>query len=107
MTSEECARWLDEAPWQNVPLFDVTTVAREAAAHLRRLAALEREQEERLEACIADAEALLAEVERLRAALEELVRLKDGQRDDAYRNAKEAAWQRAREALEPPVEGGE
>jgi hypothetical protein len=32
-------------------------------------------------------------------ALAELVRLKDGPRDDAYREAKEAAWQRARDVL--------
>jgi hypothetical protein len=36
---------------------------------------------------------------RLRAALAELVRLKDGPRDDAYRAEKDAAWQSAREAL--------
>ena len=32
-------------------------------------------------------------------ALAELVRLKDGARDDAYRAAKDAAWQAARAAL--------
>lgn len=32
-------------------------------------------------------------------ALSELVRLKDGPRDDAYREAKDAAWQRARDVL--------
>jgi hypothetical protein len=36
---------------------------------------------------------------RCRAALEELVRLKDGPRDDAYRATKDAAWDEAREAL--------
>jgi hypothetical protein len=35
----------------------------------------------------------------LRAALAELVRLKDGPRDDVYRAAKDAAWQRARDVL--------
>jgi hypothetical protein len=35
----------------------------------------------------------------LREALAELVRLKDGPRDDAYRAAKDAAWQAARDAL--------
>jgi len=38
-----------------------------------------------------------AEVE---AALADLVRLKDGPRDDAYRAAKDAAWDRARAALD-------
>lgn len=37
--------------------------------------------------------------ERLGEALDELVRLKDGPRDDAYRAAKDAAWDRARAAL--------
>jgi hypothetical protein len=37
--------------------------------------------------------------DRCRAALAELVRLKDGPRDAAYRAAKDAAWQAAREAL--------
>jgi hypothetical protein len=37
--------------------------------------------------------------DRYRAALAELVRLKDGPRDDAYRAAKDAAWQAARDAL--------
>lgn len=32
-------------------------------------------------------------------ALRELVRLKDGPRDDAYRAAKDAAWQAARDVL--------
>jgi hypothetical protein len=32
-------------------------------------------------------------------ALRELVRLKDGPRDDAYRAAKDAAWDQARTAL--------
>lgn len=32
-------------------------------------------------------------------ALAELVRLKDGPRDDAYRAAKDKAWQAARDAL--------
>lgn len=44
--------------------------------------------------------ALKAENERLRAALAELVRLKDGPRDDAYAEAKPKAWQAARDALE-------
>jgi hypothetical protein len=35
----------------------------------------------------------------LTAALEELVRLKDGPRDDAYRAGKDAAWDAARRAL--------
>jgi hypothetical protein len=39
------------------------------------------------------------EADRLRTALTELVRLKDGPRDDAYRAAKDDAWQAAREAL--------
>jgi hypothetical protein len=30
------------------------------------------------------------------SVLDELVRLKDGPRDDAYREAKDAAWERAR-----------
>lgn len=33
------------------------------------------------------------------AALRELVRLKDGPRDDSYRAAKDAAWKRARRVL--------
>lgn len=33
------------------------------------------------------------------AALAELVRLKDGPRDEAYRTSKDAAWERARELL--------
>lgn len=37
--------------------------------------------------------------QRLYAALRELVRLKDGPRDDAYRAAKDAAWKRARDVL--------
>lgn len=40
-----------------------------------------------------------AERDALRAVLSELVRLKDGPRDDAYRAAKDTAWERAREAL--------
>jgi hypothetical protein len=42
---------------------------------------------------------LAREVDELRAALAELVRLKDGPRDDAYRASKDAAWQAARDAL--------
>jgi hypothetical protein len=42
---------------------------------------------------------LREENERLREALAELVRLKDGPRDDAYRAAKDAAWDRARDVL--------
>jgi hypothetical protein len=38
--------------------------------------------------------------EQLETALWELVRLKDGPRGDAYRAAKEAAWGRARDALD-------
>jgi hypothetical protein len=34
-----------------------------------------------------------------RSVLSELVRLKDGPRDEAYRVAKDAAWQRARDVL--------
>jgi hypothetical protein len=44
-------------------------------------------------------ERLEAENARLREALAELVCLKDGPRDDAYRAAKDAAWQAARDAL--------
>lgn len=40
-----------------------------------------------------------AERDRLREVLAELVRLKDGPRDDAYRAAKDAAWDAARDAL--------
>lgn len=40
-----------------------------------------------------------AERDECRAALEELVRLKDGPRDDAYLAAKDAAWKAARDAL--------
>lgn len=40
-----------------------------------------------------------AQRDRYRAALEDLVRLKDGPRDEAYRVAKEQAWERARLAL--------
>jgi hypothetical protein len=36
------------------------------------------------------------DVDALREALSELVRLKDGPRDDAYRRDKDAAWERAR-----------
>jgi hypothetical protein len=35
-------------------------------------------------------------------ALAELVRLKDGPRDDAYRATKDAAWEAARAALNQP-----
>lgn len=41
-----------------------------------------------------------AKAEEARAALRDLVALKDGPRDDHYRAAKEAAWDRARAALE-------
>lgn len=42
--------------------------------------------------------------DRFSEALRELVRLKDGPRDDAYRAAKDAAWDAARVALnEGPV----
>jgi hypothetical protein len=43
----------------------------------------------------ADLDALLE----ARAALADLVRLKDGPRDDAYRVQKDAAWDRGRNAL--------
>lgn len=42
---------------------------------------------------------LKEEVERLRSVIAELVRLKDGPRDDAYRASRDAAWQAARESL--------
>jgi hypothetical protein len=42
-----------------------------------------------------------SEHDRVRSALAELVRLKDGPRDDAYRGAKDAAWDAARAALSP------
>jgi hypothetical protein len=45
---------------------------------------------------------LIREVDRLRASLTELVELKDGPRDKHYRAAKDAAWNRAREALKAP-----
>ncbi len=41
-----------------------------------------------------------AEVERLRAALRELVALKDGPRDADYERRKPAAWDAARRALD-------
>jgi hypothetical protein len=44
--------------------------------------------------------ALLERCTKLERALEELVQLKDGPRDDAYRAAKDRAWQRAHEALD-------
>jgi hypothetical protein len=44
-------------------------------------------------------EELQAERDRYRDALSELVRLKDGPRDDAYRNAKDTAWDTARKVL--------
>lgn len=37
--------------------------------------------------------------DRIVAVLRELVRLKDGKRDEAYKAMKEEAWQEAREAL--------
>lgn len=52
---------------------------------------------------VVDREYLVALQTRLfdaESALAELVRLKDGPRDDAYRRDKEIAWQRARAVLE-------
>jgi hypothetical protein len=46
-----------------------------------------------------DYDRVVEELEETREALAELVRLKDGPRDDAYRAAKDAAWERAREVL--------
>lgn len=40
-----------------------------------------------------------SERDRLHVVIDELVRLKDDPRDDAYRAEKDAAWQAAREAL--------
>jgi predicted DNA-binding protein len=47
-------------------------------------------------------EPLVDETEQLRDALSELVRLKDGPRDDAYRAEKDAVWEAARTALGLP-----
>jgi len=46
-----------------------------------------------------DYEVLDERVQAVRAPLVELVRLKDGPRDDAYRAAKDAAWDAARAAI--------
>jgi hypothetical protein len=54
---------------------------------------------QRLRDAIRAAMTALDEATRLRLALAELVRLKDGPRDDAYRAGKDAAWQRARDLL--------
>lgn len=56
-----------------------------------------------LEEAIAETRRLAAENERLRecrAALAYLVALKDGVRDQVYRDTKDGAWERARRALE-------
>jgi hypothetical protein len=51
------------------------------------------------ECIVSERDRLRAENEALRDALAELVRLKDGPRDDAYRAAKDAAWDAGRAAL--------
>lgn len=57
------------------------------------------ETKQRLRAAVGDAMGALNKAGKVREALAELVRLKDGPRDDAYRDGKDAAWQRARELL--------
>lgn len=71
-----------------------------AMARLHASVALpDGEDKQRLRVAVKDAMGALGEAGRVRQALTELVRLKDGPRDDAYRETKDAAWQRARELL--------
>lgn len=51
------------------------------------------------DAAIRERELVERENVALRTALAELVRLKDGPRNDAYRAAKDAAWEAGRKAL--------
>lgn len=54
---------------------------------------------QRLRTAVRGALSALEEADEIRRALAELVRLKDGPRDAAYRAAKDAAWEHARHLL--------
>lgn len=69
-------------------------------ARLHAFVALpEGETKQRLRVAVDDALSALTEAATVRQVLAELVRLKDGPRDDAYRSTNDAAWQRARDLL--------
>jgi hypothetical protein len=77
-------------------------LAAEAAGLRREVESLTRQRDAWKQKEAERCEALAHERERLRAfreVLAELVRLKDGPRDDAYRAAKDDAWQAARDVL--------
>jgi len=69
------------------------------AAYLSRCPSPERDLEAQSRGWRASSAAQYERAERLAKVLRELVRLKDGPRDDTYRATKDAAWQEAREAL--------